>query len=55
VIVCAAFLVGAWAVVRRELAPRRRARAAAKSAAKSAGAPTDKQAAEPADRGHGGS
>jgi hypothetical protein len=25
-IVCAAFLVGAWALVRRELAPKRRAR-----------------------------
>jgi hypothetical protein len=28
-IVCAAFLVGAWALVRRELAPKRRARAQA--------------------------
>ena len=26
-IVCAAFLVGAWAIVRRELAPKRRKRA----------------------------
>jgi hypothetical protein len=26
-IVCAAFLIGAWALVRRELAPRRRRRA----------------------------
>jgi hypothetical protein len=28
-IVCAAFLVGAWALVRRELVPKRRARAQA--------------------------
>ena len=28
-IVCAAFLVGAWALVRKELAPKRRARAQA--------------------------
>jgi hypothetical protein len=28
-IVCVAFLVGAWALVRRELAPKRRARAQA--------------------------
>ena len=28
-IVCAAFLIGAWALVRRELAPKRRARAQA--------------------------
>jgi flagellar biosynthesis/type III secretory pathway M-ring protein FliF/YscJ len=27
-IVCVAFLIGAWALVRRELAPKRRARAA---------------------------
>ena len=32
-IVCAAFLVGAWALVRRELAPKRRARAQAEAAA----------------------
>ena len=32
-IVCAAFLVGAWAIVRRELAPKRRARAQAAAAA----------------------
>jgi hypothetical protein len=43
-IVCAAFLIGAWAVVRRELAPRRRARAAAKTG------PGDQPPAEPADR-----
>jgi hypothetical protein len=29
VIVCAAFVVGAWMLLRRELAPRRRARAKA--------------------------
>jgi hypothetical protein len=33
VIVCAAFLVGAWAILRRELAPKRRARAQAAAAA----------------------
>ncbi|MGH3246223.1 MAG: hypothetical protein ACRDOI_08435 [Trebonia sp.] len=32
-IVCAAFLVGAWVLVRRELAPKRRARARAEAAA----------------------
>ena len=32
-IVCVAFLVGAWALVRRELAPKRRARAQARAAA----------------------
>lgn len=30
-IVCAAFLVGTWAIVRRELAPKRRARAQAEA------------------------
>lgn len=49
VIVCAAFLIGAWAIVRRELAPKRRARAAAKAGA------AEQPAAEPADRGQGGS
>jgi hypothetical protein len=44
VIVCAAFVAGAWVLVRRELAPRRRARAEAGSAA--AGAPVR----DPADR-----
>jgi hypothetical protein len=33
VIVCAAFLVGAWVILRRELAPKRRARAQAAAAA----------------------
>ena len=32
-IVCVAFLVGAWALVRRELAPKHRARAQAAAAA----------------------
>ena len=32
-IVCVAFLVGVWALVRRELAPKRRARAQATAAA----------------------
>ena len=32
-IVCVAFLVGVWALVRRELAPKRRARAQAAAAA----------------------
>jgi hypothetical protein len=31
-IVCVAFVVGAWAIVRRELAPKRRARAQAEAA-----------------------
>jgi hypothetical protein len=43
-IVCAAFLVGAWAIVRRELAPKRRARAVA-----------NEQSREHADHEHGGS
>ena len=33
VIVCAAFVVGAWMLLRRELAPRRRARAKADAGA----------------------
>ena len=48
VIVCAAFLVGAWAIVRRELAPKRRARA-------QAGAAADEGAREQADQEQGGS
>jgi hypothetical protein len=47
VIVCAAFLVGAWVIVRRELAPKRQAREAAKAGA------ADKPAAEHADRAEG--
>ena len=48
VIVCAAFLVGAWALVRRELAPKRRARAQSTAAA-------DKAEHEHADGAHDGS
>ena len=43
-IVCVAFLVGAWAIVRRELAPRRRARTVA-----------NEQPPEQADHPHAGS
>jgi hypothetical protein len=46
-IVCAAFLVGAWALVRRELAPKRRARAEAGRA--QAGAAADEREREHAD------
>jgi hypothetical protein len=49
VIVAAAVLVGAWALVRRELAPRRRKRAQAR-AGSPAQPPAQVQAAEPADR-----
>jgi hypothetical protein len=45
-IVCAAFLVGAWVIVRKELAPKRRARAQAEVA-------TDKRAEEPAEQEQG--
>jgi len=45
-IVCVAFLVGAWVIVRRELAPKRRERAKA-AAVRDAGVP------EHADREHG--
>jgi hypothetical protein len=48
VIVCAAFLVGAWALVRRELAPKRRARAEAEASA-------DEREPEHADHEHGAS
>jgi len=44
-IVCAAFLVGAWAILRRELAPKRRARTQA--------AATDKRTEEPAEQEQG--
>jgi hypothetical protein len=46
VIICAAFLVGAWAVLRRELAPKRRARAQAAAAA-------EKRAEGPAEQEQG--
>lgn len=45
-IVGAAFLVGAWVIVRRELAPKRRARAEASAAA-------DKRADELAEQEQG--
>jgi hypothetical protein len=48
VIVCVAFLVGMWALVRRELAPKRRARA-------QAAAITDERGHEHADHEQGGS
>jgi hypothetical protein len=47
-IVGAAFLVGAWALVRRELAPKRRARAQAEAAA-------DERARDRADHEQGAS
>ena len=47
-IVCAAFLVGAWAIVRRELAPKRRERAQAETA-------MDEGTPEHADHDQGGS
>jgi hypothetical protein len=47
-IVCAAFLVGAWVLVRRELAPKRRARAQARAAG-------DERARERADHEQGAS
>jgi hypothetical protein len=43
-IVCAAFLVGAWVLVRKELAPKRRARREAGGAS----------AERPQEREHGG-
>jgi hypothetical protein len=45
-IVCVAFLVGAWALIRRELAPRRRARAQSQDDA-------TEQARPPADHEQG--
>jgi hypothetical protein len=48
VIVCAAFVAGAWVIVRRELAPKRRARAQSDAVAA-------KSAHERADREHGAS
>ncbi len=45
-IVCVAFLVGAWAIVRRELAPKRRARSQAEGA-------TDDRPHERADHDQG--
>jgi hypothetical protein len=45
-IVCAGFLIGAWVLVRKELAPRRRARVQAEEA-------EDALEAERADHDHG--
>jgi hypothetical protein len=50
-IVCVAFLVGAWALVRRELAPKRRARAQADRG--QANAAADEREREHADHEHG--
>jgi hypothetical protein len=47
-IVCVAFLVGAWVIVRKELAPKRRERAQARAV-------TDERAPEHAHHEHGGS
>ena len=52
-IVCAAFLVGAWVLVRKELAPKRRARAQAGRA--EADAATDEREREHADQEQGAS
>jgi hypothetical protein len=49
-IICAAFLIGAWAILRKELAPKRRARAQAKSRSVAGQAPR-----EPADHEQGAS
>jgi hypothetical protein len=52
VIVAAAVLVGAWALVRRELAPRRRKRAQAQAGSPAESpdqSPAQVQAAEPTD------
>jgi hypothetical protein len=46
-IVCAAFLVGAWVLVRKELAPKRRARAqAARAEADAAAGERDREHAD---------
>ena len=47
VIVCAAFLAGAWAILRRELAPKRRAARAQAAAA------AEKRAQVPAEQKQG--
>jgi ABC-type nickel/cobalt efflux system permease component RcnA len=52
-IVCVAFLVGAWVLVRKELAPKRRARAQAGRA--QAAAAVDEREREHADHEHGAS
>jgi ABC-type nickel/cobalt efflux system permease component RcnA len=50
-IVCVAFLVGAWVLVRKELAPKRRARAQADRA--QAATAADEREREHADHEHG--
>ena len=52
-IVCVAFLVGAWVLVRKELAPKRRARAQAGRVQADAGA--DERERERADHEQGAS
>jgi hypothetical protein len=56
-IVCVGFIVGAWAIVRRELAPKRRAREEAEAAedAADAAALAAESAREHADHEQGGS
>ena len=54
-IVAGGFLVGVWVLVRRELAPRRRARAQAPSAAAADDPVREPAEREPADREQGGS
>ncbi|HEY6496336.1 MAG TPA: hypothetical protein VIZ43_23895 [Trebonia sp.] len=51
-IVCVAFLVGAWAIVRRELAPKRRERLRAEAAEDEEAAAVER-AHEHADREQG--
>ena len=43
-IICAAFLVGAWVIVRRELAPKRRRQAERAESAPPSGEPETRQA-----------
>jgi hypothetical protein len=47
-IVCVAFLIGAWVILRKELAPKRRARTQAKARSAAGQAPR-----EPADQEQG--
>lgn len=51
-IVCVAFLIGAWAILRKELAPKRRARAQARTQAGSAAGQAPR---EPVDHEQGAS
>jgi hypothetical protein len=54
-IVCVAFLVGAWVLVRKELAPKRRARAQAGRAQADAAADANEREREHADHEQGAS